>query len=61
MADWDYAINKDGLKAIVKNYAESLGKSVRFNNGQRSFKNVKKMQLSMLHFIAVLFQNYTNL
>ncbi|RNA12346.1 partitioning defective 3 -like protein [Brachionus plicatilis] len=34
MADWRYAINKDGLKEIVKNYAESLGKSDRFNNGQ---------------------------
>ncbi|RNA16875.1 hypothetical protein BpHYR1_009250 [Brachionus plicatilis] len=34
MADWRYAINKDGLKEIVKNYAESLGKSDRFNNRQ---------------------------
>ncbi|RMZ98053.1 hypothetical protein BpHYR1_024892 [Brachionus plicatilis] len=34
MADWGYSINKDGLKEILKNYAESLGKSDRFNNGR---------------------------
>ncbi|RNA09014.1 hypothetical protein BpHYR1_040700 [Brachionus plicatilis] len=39
MADWRYAINKDGLKEIVKNYAESLGKSDRFNNRQPKIPN----------------------
>ncbi|RNA44186.1 hypothetical protein BpHYR1_027228 [Brachionus plicatilis] len=33
----DYAINKDGLKEKVKNCAESLGKSDRFNNGLNIF------------------------